>query len=108
MAERQAPGQATPAADETAVAARWGVIACVLLIVVLLSSFAVIYSAHRTRELFRELEQQRHLENEAQIEWRQLLIERSTQASHARVEEIARDTLQMRPVGDEFRMVVVE
>ena len=43
----------------------------------LTSAFGVIYTSHRARELFRELELLRRDENEIQIGWRQLLLERS-------------------------------
>jgi cell division protein FtsL len=93
---------------ETAPPDRWPVFAALLLVLAVLSSFGVIYAAHESRELFRQLEQARRDENEIQIEWRQLLLERGTLSSHARVEAIANSELQMVPVGGEFRMLVVE
>ena len=87
---------------------RWPLLAAALLVAIVLSSFGVIYTAHESRELFRQLEQARRDENEIQIEWRQLLLERGTLSSHARVEAIANSELQMVPVGGEFRMLVVE
>jgi len=87
---------------------RWSWIAVVLLLFVVASSFGVIYSAHESRELFRQLEQVRREQNEIQIEWRQLLLERSTLSSHARVEDMAASELQMVPVEGEFRVLVVE
>ena len=68
----------------------------------------MIYSAHESRELFRQLEQARRDENEIQIEWRQLLVERGTLSSHARVEAMARSELQMSPVEGELRVLVAE
>ena len=84
------------------------VLALVLLLLVVISSFGVIYAAHEARELFRQLEQARRDENEIQIEWRQLLLERGTLSSHARVESMAASELQMVPVEGEFRVLVVE
>ena len=97
-------------APETAPARafRWPLLASALVVAIVLSSFGVIYAAHESRELFRQLEQARRDENEIQIEWRQLLLERGTLSSHARVEAIANSELQMVPVGGEFRMLVVE
>ncbi len=66
-----------------------------LSLAVVASAVGVIYTAHRARELFRTLEQARREQNEIQIEWRQLLLERSTLSSHARVEQIAGEQLQM-------------
>jgi len=66
-----------------------------LALAVIVSAVGVIYTAHRSRELFRTLEQARREQNDIQIEWRQLLLERSTLSSHARVEQIAGEQLQM-------------
>jgi cell division protein FtsL len=89
-------------------AARGPLLAGVLLLAIVASAVAVIYSAHRSRELFRELEQARRDENEIQIEWRQLLLERSTLSSHTRVETIAGSELQMTSPPPEMRTVVVQ
>lgn len=86
--------------------APWHWIAPVLLACVVGSSFGVIYTAHTARELFRQLEQARRTENEIQIEWRQLLLERGTLSSHARVEAMARERLRMAPVEGKFHVLV--
>ncbi|MBK6288670.1 MAG: cell division protein FtsL [Gammaproteobacteria bacterium] len=86
----------------------WVLVSAVLLVLVVISSFGVIYSAHKSRELFRELEQVRRAENEIQIEWRQLLLERSTLSAHARVEAMAGSELQMVPASGELRILVLE
>ena len=96
------PATENPARD------RWPLLAAVLLALSVLSSFGVIYAAHESRELFRQLEQARRDENEIQIEWRQLLVERGTLSSHARVEAMARSELQMAPVEGELRVLVAE
>lgn len=93
-------------ARENAAPDRWPLLAAVLLVLSVLSSFGVIYAAHESRELFRQLEQARRDENEIQIEWRQLLVERGTLSSHARVEAMARSELQMAPVEGELRVLV--
>lgn len=87
---------------------RWPVVSCVLLLLCVASAFGVVYASHNARELFRELEILRREENEIQIEWRQLLLERSTQSSHARVEAIAGSELEMEPVSGEIRTVVAQ
>ena len=86
----------------------WVLVSTVLLVLAVISSFGVIYSAHKSRVLFRELERVRRAENEIQIEWRQLLLERSTLSAHARVEAMARSELQMVPASGELRMLVLE
>ena len=103
------PGARIETAESAAATPRrWPLLAGVLLLASVASAFGVIYSAHRSRELFRDLEALRQDENEIQIEWRQLLIERSTLSSHARVEALANSELHMAPVAGEIRTVVVE
>jgi cell division protein FtsL len=96
------------AAPQAPTALRAPLLAGVLLLAIVASAVAVIYSAHRSRELFRDLEQARRDENEIQIEWRQLLLERSTLSSHTRVEAIAGSELQMAAPPPELRTVVVK
>ncbi len=103
MAEQ---GASPPEAPRTTRSQR--LVVLLLLAVCTMSAFAVVYSAHRSRELFRELETARREQNEIQVEWRQLLLERSTQSSHARVEAIAGAQLGMKPVEGEIRTVVVQ
>lgn len=103
MAEQVAAGAEAPRG-----ARRQRIVVALLALACLVSAFAVIYSAHRSRELFRQLESARREQNEIQVEWRQLLLERSTQSSHARVEAIAGAQLGMKPVEGEIRTVVVQ
>ena len=96
-------------ADRPSVArVRWSLVAGLLLVLCIASAFAVVFAAHEARERFRELEQLRRAENEIQVEWRQLLLERSTQSSHARVETIAGTELGMVPPGGPIRTVVAD
>jgi cell division protein FtsL len=97
------PGDASAAR-----AVPWRLAAGVLLMLVMASAFAVQYAAHRSRELFGALEENRKREEEIQIEWRKLLLERSTFSSHARVEAIADSELKMHAVEGDFRTVVIE
>lgn len=99
---------AASAAEMPHGARRRRIVMALLALACLVSAFAVIYSAHRSRELFRQLEGARREQNEIQVEWRQLLLERSTQSSHARVEAIAGAELGMKPVEGEIRTVVVQ
>ena len=102
MAERMTETAPVPASR------RMPLLALCLLLAVVVSAIGVVYTAHRSRELFRSLEQARRDQNEIQIEWRQLLLERSTLASHARVEAIADKQLQMKLPESEINMVVIE
>src|SRR6187455_1005220 len=91
--------------------ARFGwVIAVVLWFAVLASAGGAIYTRHRSRELFVELERLRSQRDGLETEWGQLQLEQSAWSAHAFVERVATTRLQMmspdppRTGGDGFRL----
>ena len=66
-----------------------------LLAAVLISALAVVSSNHRARKLVIEYEREQERMRALDVEWGQLQLEQSTWATHARVEEIARQRLGM-------------
>ncbi len=64
--------------------------------VCVVSALALVYTKHESRKLFVELEQLTDERDELNIEWGQLQIEQSTWATHARIEQVAADDLQLR------------
>ena len=74
--------------------------------VCVVSALAVVYTKHASRKLFVELEQLTDDRDELNIEWGQLQIEQSTWATHARIEQVATDDLQMtRPETTEIFVI---
>lgn len=69
----------------------------VLLAAVLISALAAVSTSHRARKLFMEFEHEQQRMRALEVEWGQLQLEQSTWATHARVEQIARDRLGMHP-----------
>ena len=67
-----------------------------LWVAALASAAGAIYSKHRARELFVELERLNARRDNLEIEWGQLQLEASTWATHARVEKFAIQSLGMR------------
>ncbi|MEP5567974.1 MAG: cell division protein FtsL [Halioglobus sp.] len=65
------------------------------LLLVLVSSFAVIHSTHATRELYTRLQVLESRQWHLQEDYGRLLLEESTWASHYRVEKVARTELGM-------------
>lgn len=59
------------------------------------SAVAAVDARHQARQRFIELQALIRVRDELKIEWRQLQIERSTWAGHARVEQLAREKLDM-------------
>lgn len=71
------------------------IIIAVLLVGVLVSGVAVIYTTFKNRYLLNELQQLKNQRNELQVQWGQLLIEQSTFSLEGRIERKAVDELQM-------------
>jgi cell division protein FtsL len=67
----------------------------VLLVLILLSAFATIYSTHACRALYTQLQVLESSQWYLQEDYGRLLLEQSTWASHYRVEKVARDDLGM-------------
>lgn len=73
---------------------------------VLGSGLTVVYARHEARKSFIELQALNSQRDELDIEWDRLLIEQSTWATHARIEQISREQLNMR-VPDPEKIVIV-
>lgn len=67
-----------------------------MLTAVMLSALAVVGLSHKSRSVFFELQQQRDLHNELEVQWGQLLIEQSTFGTEGRIERRAVDELEMK------------
>jgi cell division protein FtsL len=70
-------------------------IALLLWCAVLASAAGVVWSRHRARELFVELEQLNRQRDGLDVTWGQLQIEQSFLSQQARVESTARQRLRM-------------
>ncbi|MFY2507799.1 cell division protein FtsL [Vibrio pectenicida] len=78
-----------------------GRIPLLVLTLIFSSAMAVVFTTHHTRQAITEkdlaLQERERLDNE----WRNLLLEETALAEHSRVQEIAKDELQMkRPDAD--------
>lgn len=67
----------------------------ILLIITFVSAISVVYVKHYNRKLFVELQQLEKQRDEMEVEWGRLQLEQNTWATHARIERIARERLQM-------------
>lgn len=68
----------------------------ILWIAVLASAAGTIYTKHRARELFVELERVNRERDRLEIEWGRLQLEQSAFSTHAFVENVAAANLGMR------------
>lgn len=67
----------------------------VLMVAILISALAVIYSTNSYRSTFSMVEQEEQQTHVLQLQWGQLLLEQSSLATPARVEELAVKQLKM-------------
>ena len=67
----------------------------VILLLVVGSAVGVVYSKHKARKLFVELQALGNERDNMDIEWGQLQLEQSTLSTQVRVERAARDQLGM-------------
>jgi cell division protein FtsL len=71
------------------------VIALLLWCAVLVSAAGAVYTRHRARELFGELERLHRAQGELEATWGKLQIEQSSWSAHAYVEGFATSKLKM-------------
>jgi len=78
----------------------------VFAVVCVISAIALVYTKHESRNLFVELEQLTMERDALNIEWGQLQIEQSTWATHARIERVALEELDLvRPKSTEIYLI---
>ena len=72
-----------------------GITLVTLWVVALGSAAGAIYSKHRARELFVQLERLNNQRDNLEVEWGQLQLEQSAWSTHAFVERVASTKLKM-------------
>jgi len=72
----------------------------------LISSLLVIYAAYENRLAYASLQNLDRQQRLYDVEWGQLLLERSTLASPSRIEAIARNSLQMQLISSDKVQIV--
>ncbi len=66
-----------------------------LWVAVIVSALGVVYAKHQSRQLFVRLQGLKADRDVMDVEWGRLQLEQSTQATHERIESIARERLDM-------------
>lgn len=72
------------------------VVVMLLWFAVLVSAAGAVYTRHRSRELFVELQRLHGERDQLEIAWGQLQLEQSAWSAHAFVERVATGRLNMR------------
>ncbi|MBB3059401.1 cell division protein FtsL [Microbulbifer rhizosphaerae] len=70
------------------------------------SSLAVVYSTHRSRALTAELVEAQHTRDELRYEQERLLLERGAWSAYNRIEQVAREKLDMHVPAPEERVLI--
>jgi cell division protein FtsL len=78
-----------------------------LAALVIASALAVVYSQHRARARFVELQRLEQEQARLETNWGRLQLEQSTWATHGRIERIARERLDMHVPDFERAKIVV-
>lgn len=72
----------------------------------LVSAFAVVYSAHMTRQMYGSLQTLQSRQDDLDSEYEKLLLEQSAWADYNRVDRLAREELKMMaPLTKDFVIV---
>lgn len=85
--------------------AEWGGLLVLLWVLVLASALAVIFSTHRSRQMFDELQKLSQEQNRLEEEWGRLLLERSTRSSLGMVEKMVREWGMREPMLEDMRVM---
>lgn len=67
-----------------------------LLLVLVGSAMVLVRTSYEGRRLYAALDKAKNEQGQLEIEWKRLDAERQAQATHLRVEKVAREKLQMR------------
>ena len=66
-----------------------------LVLAVMASAIGCIYAKHESRKLFTQLQTLSAERDRLEVDWGRLQIEQSTWSTHARVEQLAREQMNM-------------
>lgn len=73
-----------------------GMALAIAALLVMISGIAVVYAKQLNRTSFIALQQLQKQRDEMNIEWGQLQLEQSTFATHSKIEQAARERLNMK------------
>ncbi len=76
-----------------------------LMVLVMFSALAVVYSKHQSRKLFVELNSLQKTRDAMDVEWGQLQLEQSAWSSSGRIEKLARQRLNMTRI--EYKKIII-
>ncbi|MFZ3018332.1 MAG: cell division protein FtsL [Gallionella sp.] len=79
-----------------------------LLMAVVMCALSVVSSQHKARKMYIDLQKEKELAQQMEVEWGQLQLELSTLATPGRVEKIAEQQLRMQlPTSGQVQFIRV-
>ncbi|GAB4187999.1 MAG: cell division protein FtsL [Wenzhouxiangellaceae bacterium] len=86
---------------------RWRQLAALMLgLTVIVSALALVYLEHESRSLFVQRQRLQSAQDAYQVEWSRLQLEQAWLADASRIENIARERLQMqRPAQSDLILI---
>jgi cell division protein FtsL len=77
-----------------------------VVFLVMASAIACIYAKHESRKLFTELQGLIDERDQMEVDWGRLQIEQGTWSTYARVEQVAREKMNMRlPTAEQIHLL---
>jgi len=77
-----------------------------LVLLVMTSAIACVYAKHESRKLFTELQSLIDERDRMEVDWGRLQIEQGTWSTYARVEQVAREKMNMRlPAAEQINLL---
>lgn len=89
----------------------WGLLFTTVFSALLLfaSAVSVVIARHENRQAFVAYQEEIRLKDELHLEWTQLQLEQATWGAHARIEQAAREQLNMRiPAKEQMRFLEID
>jgi len=78
-----------------------------LVMLVMVSAIACVYAKHESRKLFTELQELIAERDRMEVDWGRLQIEQGTWSTYARVEQVAREKMNMRlPNAEQINLLI--
>jgi cell division protein FtsL len=87
---------------------RIGLMVVVLFVAVVASAIAGVFAKHESRKLFTELQKLSNERDRMEVNWGRLQIEQSTWATYGRVEQLAREQMNMQAPPPESVSLLAE
>jgi cell division protein FtsL len=75
---------------------RPGLAVALMALAVFATAIAVVYAKHQSRRLFAESQELIRESDRLDVEWNMLQLEQAAWSAHGRIEQLARERLQMR------------